>query len=125
MLDPWRLLAMLAARTSRSGSVDDHAGAISRPWQLAKETVTLDRLSAGRLIFGVGLGSPARADFRIFHEPTDARVRAELLDEGLDVLAGLWAGRSSPTGAGTTDADRLSVAGTGASVPGPRSTTRS
>jgi alkanesulfonate monooxygenase SsuD/methylene tetrahydromethanopterin reductase-like flavin-dependent oxidoreductase (luciferase family) len=63
-----------------------------RPWQLARETTTLDRLSNGRLILGVGIGSPAYGDFGIFHEPADERERAELLDEGLDVLAGLWSG---------------------------------
>jgi alkanesulfonate monooxygenase SsuD/methylene tetrahydromethanopterin reductase-like flavin-dependent oxidoreductase (luciferase family) len=63
-----------------------------RPWQLARQTASLDRLSGGRLILGVGIGSPAYGDFGIFHEPSGDRVRADLLDEGLEVLNGLWSG---------------------------------
>ncbi len=63
-----------------------------RPWKLAKEVTTLDLLSGGRVILGVGLGSPAQGEYGLFGEPTGARERAELLDEGLDVLAGLWTG---------------------------------
>jgi alkanesulfonate monooxygenase SsuD/methylene tetrahydromethanopterin reductase-like flavin-dependent oxidoreductase (luciferase family) len=65
-----------------------------RPWQLARQTATLDRLSGGRVILGVGIGSPAYGDFGIFHEPTGDRERAGLLDEGLDVLVGLWSGET-------------------------------
>jgi alkanesulfonate monooxygenase SsuD/methylene tetrahydromethanopterin reductase-like flavin-dependent oxidoreductase (luciferase family) len=63
-----------------------------RPWQLARQSATLDVLSGGRLILGVGIGSPAYGDFGIFHEPTGDRERAELLDEGLAILDGLWTG---------------------------------
>jgi alkanesulfonate monooxygenase SsuD/methylene tetrahydromethanopterin reductase-like flavin-dependent oxidoreductase (luciferase family) len=63
-----------------------------RPWQLARQITSLDRLSGGRVIFGVGIGSPAYGDFGIFHEQSGDRVRAEMLDEGLDVLNGLWSG---------------------------------
>ena len=68
---------MIAARTSRIrlGTMITPVPR-RRPWQLAKETVTLDRLSGGRLILGAGIGSPARGDFGIFHEPVGARVRA-------------------------------------------------
>ena len=93
VLDPWPLLAVLASQTSRIrlGTLITPVPR-RRPWQLAKETVTVDRLSNGRLILGVGIGSPPYADFGIFHEPTSGRVRAGLLDEGLEVLTGLWTG---------------------------------
>jgi alkanesulfonate monooxygenase SsuD/methylene tetrahydromethanopterin reductase-like flavin-dependent oxidoreductase (luciferase family) len=93
IVDPWLVLAVVAASTSRIrlGTMITPVPR-RRPWQLARETTTLDRLSNGRLILGVGIGSPAYGDFGIFHEPSGERVRAELLDEGLDVLAGLWSG---------------------------------
>jgi alkanesulfonate monooxygenase SsuD/methylene tetrahydromethanopterin reductase-like flavin-dependent oxidoreductase (luciferase family) len=91
--DPWLVLAVVAARTSRIrlGTMITPVPR-RRPWQLARQTATLDVLSGGRLILGVGIGSPAYGDFGIFHEPTGDRVRADLLDEGLAVLAGLWTG---------------------------------
>jgi len=94
IVDPWQVLAVVAARTSRIklGTMITPV-ARRRPWKLAKEVTTLDLLSGGRVILGVGLGDPARAEFGLFGEPTDRRVRAELLDEGLDVLAGLWTGQ--------------------------------
>ena len=93
IVDPWLVLAVVAASTSRIrlGTMITPVPR-RRPWQLARETTTLDRLSNGRLILGVGIGSPAYGDFGIFHEPSGERERAELLDEGLDVLAGLWSG---------------------------------
>ncbi len=93
IVDPWQVLAAVAVNTTRIriGTLITPVPR-RRPWQLAKETTTLDRLSGGRLILGVGIGSPSRGDFGIFGEPADERVRAGLLDEGLDVLAGLWSG---------------------------------
>src|SRR4051812_26914331 len=57
--DPWVTLAAVAVATSRVliGPMVTPV-ARRRPHQLARETVTLDRLSAGRLVLGVGLGSP-------------------------------------------------------------------
>jgi alkanesulfonate monooxygenase SsuD/methylene tetrahydromethanopterin reductase-like flavin-dependent oxidoreductase (luciferase family) len=63
-----------------------------RPWKVARETASLDVLSAGRLVVGAGLGSQAQAEFAAFGDDADARVRAEKLDEGLDILTGLWSG---------------------------------
>lgn len=61
-----------------------------RPWKVARETVSVDQLSDGRLTLGVGLGEPAKWDFGFMGEETDARIRAEKLDEGLAILKGLW-----------------------------------
>lgn len=91
--DPWMVLAAVATRTSRIklGTMITPVPR-RRPWQLARQTATLDVLSGGRVILGVGLGSPAYGDFGIFHEPSGDRIRAEQLDEGLAVLEGLWTG---------------------------------
>jgi alkanesulfonate monooxygenase SsuD/methylene tetrahydromethanopterin reductase-like flavin-dependent oxidoreductase (luciferase family) len=95
IIDPWLPLAVIAVRTSRIklGTMITPVPR-RRPWQLARQTATLDRLSGGRVILGVGIGSPAYGDFGIFHEPTGDRERAGLLDEGLDVLVGLWSGET-------------------------------
>ena len=63
-----------------------------RPWVLARQTATLDCLSGGRLMLGVGLGEPGETEFTAFGEEADIRVRAQKLDEGLAILAGLWTG---------------------------------
>ena len=93
IIDPWLVLAVVAARTSRIrlGTMITPVPR-RRPWQLARQTASLDRLSGGRLILGVGIGSPAYGDFGIFHEPSGDRARADMLDEGLAVLDGLWSG---------------------------------
>jgi len=91
--DPWIVLSAVAASTSqvRIGTAVTPV-ARRRPHVLAHEVATLDRLSGGRVIFGAGLGGSA-AEFGNFGEPTDAKVRAEMLDEGLDVMKQLWSGR--------------------------------
>lgn len=63
-----------------------------RPQKLAREITTLDRLTGGRMVLGVGLGAPIDDEFGTFGEPTDARVLARHLDEGLHVLDALWSG---------------------------------
>jgi len=93
--DPWLLLAGVALATERLrlGPMVTPL-ARRRPWKVARETVTLDRLSGGRLVLGVGLGEPAADEFGSFGEPTDPRVRAAMLDEGLEVLTRLWSGET-------------------------------
>lgn len=93
VVDPWVALAGIAAATTRV-----RIGALMtpvarrRPWKLARETATLDHLSGGRLVFGAGLGFPPDVEFGLFGEETDDRLRADRLDEGLAILAGLWTG---------------------------------
>jgi probable F420-dependent oxidoreductase len=90
--DPWVILSAVASATGRI-----RIGALvtpiarRRPIKLAREVVTLDHLSGGRLVFGAGLGGTDE-EFAQFGEDADHRMRAEKLDEGLDVLAGLWSG---------------------------------
>ncbi len=64
-----------------------------RPWTLASQAITVDQISGGRLALGVGIGDGDSADFHRFGEPADARKRAEILDESLEVLVGLWSGQ--------------------------------
>jgi alkanesulfonate monooxygenase SsuD/methylene tetrahydromethanopterin reductase-like flavin-dependent oxidoreductase (luciferase family) len=88
--DPWVLLGAIAARTTRVrlGAMV-FAPARRRPWKLAKEAVTVDRLSGGRLVVPVGLGALDDAGFGTVGEATGARARAERLDETLAILDGL------------------------------------
>ncbi len=62
-----------------------------RPWDVAGKSATLDELSNGRLVISVGLGAPDTG-FENFGEATDIVTRAELLDESLDIITGLWKG---------------------------------
>jgi alkanesulfonate monooxygenase SsuD/methylene tetrahydromethanopterin reductase-like flavin-dependent oxidoreductase (luciferase family) len=63
-----------------------------RPWKVARELASLDVLSGGRATFGAGLGSLAFQEYEAFGEQGDAKVRAERLDEALEVVVGLWSG---------------------------------
>lgn len=92
MVDPWIALAAIALRTRaiRLGMLVTPLPR-RRPWMVARQAVSLDHLSNGRLIFGAGAGG-GYFDFEALGEPTDARTLAAMLDEGLDVVAGLWSG---------------------------------
>lgn len=89
----WVLLGAIARSTARV-AIGTLVTPLSRrrPWQVAKELITLDHLSAGRAVLGVGLGETPESDFAAFGEPDGARDRAVLLDEGLEVLDGLLRG---------------------------------
>jgi alkanesulfonate monooxygenase SsuD/methylene tetrahydromethanopterin reductase-like flavin-dependent oxidoreductase (luciferase family) len=97
--DPWITLSAVAAATHRLviGPLITPL-ARRRPHRLARETVTLDHLSHGRLILGVGLGSERTGEFdpSRFGEEGDPRERARLLDEGLARLLAYWDGAFEP-----------------------------
>jgi alkanesulfonate monooxygenase SsuD/methylene tetrahydromethanopterin reductase-like flavin-dependent oxidoreductase (luciferase family) len=94
-VDAWVLLAAAAARTARV-----RLGTLltplpwRRPWKVASQVVTLDQISGGRAILTVGLGA-LTTDLPLTGEVTDLRARAERLDEGIDLIRGLWDGQMS------------------------------
>jgi alkanesulfonate monooxygenase SsuD/methylene tetrahydromethanopterin reductase-like flavin-dependent oxidoreductase (luciferase family) len=94
MTDPWIALAAAAVATQRV-----RLGALitplarRRPWKFARETASLDHLSGGRLVVGVGAGG-GQEQFGDLGDEPDQRKRGEMLDEGLEVVTGLWSGES-------------------------------
>jgi len=92
--DAWVVMTAIAAETTRI-----RIGALltplsrRRPWKVASEVATLDHFSNGRLILAVGLGA-VDTGFANVGEETDRKIRAQMLDEALDVLDGLWTGES-------------------------------
>jgi alkanesulfonate monooxygenase SsuD/methylene tetrahydromethanopterin reductase-like flavin-dependent oxidoreductase (luciferase family) len=92
-VDAWVALTAAAMRTSRI-----RLGTMltplprRRPWDLAGQTAALDNLSGGRVILSVGLGA-VHEGWLAFEPDPGRRARAEMLDEGLAVLAGLWRGQ--------------------------------
>jgi alkanesulfonate monooxygenase SsuD/methylene tetrahydromethanopterin reductase-like flavin-dependent oxidoreductase (luciferase family) len=91
--DPWIALAAIACNTERI-----QFGPLivplprRRPWKVAREAVSLDHLSKGRLILGVGIGAPPDVEFDFFGEESSEKVRADMLNESLDIIQGLWSG---------------------------------
>jgi alkanesulfonate monooxygenase SsuD/methylene tetrahydromethanopterin reductase-like flavin-dependent oxidoreductase (luciferase family) len=92
MVDPWVSLAAVATATERVvlGPMVTPL-ARRRVSVVARQSVTLDRLSGGRLRLGVGLGAPAD-EFTRFGEDADPKRRAAILDESLEALGRLWSG---------------------------------
>jgi alkanesulfonate monooxygenase SsuD/methylene tetrahydromethanopterin reductase-like flavin-dependent oxidoreductase (luciferase family) len=95
--DPWVALAAIACSTQelRLGPMVTPLSR-RRVHKLARETVTLEHLSRGRLTLGVGLGSDRNNELEAFGEVVDARERARLLDRGLEGLSEFWSGEFQP-----------------------------
>jgi len=91
--DPTVALAVIAKETSslRFGPIITPL-ARRRPWKLARELVSLDHLSGGRLVFGTGLGEPGNLEFSVFGEDSSGKIRAKKVDEGLQILDSLVRG---------------------------------
>jgi alkanesulfonate monooxygenase SsuD/methylene tetrahydromethanopterin reductase-like flavin-dependent oxidoreductase (luciferase family) len=92
-VDAWVTLGLAAARTStiRLGTLLTPPSR-RRPWELASQVATVDRVSNGRVTLSVGLGA-IDSGFDTFGEECDRRTRAELMDECLAITCGLWAGQ--------------------------------
>jgi alkanesulfonate monooxygenase SsuD/methylene tetrahydromethanopterin reductase-like flavin-dependent oxidoreductase (luciferase family) len=91
-VDAWSLLAAMAARTSRV-----RLGTMltplpwRRPWKVASQVATVDQLSGGRAVLAVGVGALG-TELPDTGEETGIRPRAEMLDEGIDLIRTLWDG---------------------------------
>ena len=94
MSSAWPIMAAMALATKRIriGSLLTAIGR-RRPWELARDSVTVDHLSNGRLILPVGLGWAGDGAYTKAGMPSARKVRAEMLDEGLEIIDGLWSGR--------------------------------
>ncbi len=92
-VDAWSLLAAMATRTERV-----KLGTLltplpwRRPWKVASQVATVDELSGGRAILTVGVGAVS-TDLPLTGEDLDLRTRADMMDEGIDLMRELWAGR--------------------------------
>jgi len=97
LADPWVALGAIAIATERL-RLGPMVTPLSRRrvQKVARETATLDRLSRGRLTFGVGLGGAENIELEPFGEEVVARRRAQMLDEGLARLTAYWAGEFEP-----------------------------
>jgi alkanesulfonate monooxygenase SsuD/methylene tetrahydromethanopterin reductase-like flavin-dependent oxidoreductase (luciferase family) len=95
--DPWIALSAIACATEKVT-----IGPLVTPLprrrvhKLARETATLDLLSGGRLVLGVGIGGDKHGEFGPFGDVADARKRADMLDEGLERLTAYWGGEFEP-----------------------------
>lgn len=93
IVDPWVALTAAAVATTQV-----QLGPLvtplprRRPWNVAKAAVSLDHLSGGRVVLGVGSGTPRGPEFSAFGEETDARRRGDMLDEGLAIIRAAWSG---------------------------------
>ena len=89
--DPWVLLGAIAAATERVvlGTLVTPLSR-RRPTTLAKQVITLDHLSKGRAVLGVGLSEPPERDFADLGDDADPRTRAARMDESLAVLYGMF-----------------------------------
>jgi alkanesulfonate monooxygenase SsuD/methylene tetrahydromethanopterin reductase-like flavin-dependent oxidoreductase (luciferase family) len=97
VLDPWVAMAAIAMTTEQilTGPMVTPLSR-RRPHKLAREAVTLDLLSNGRLVLGVGLGSDRHGELAPFGEVHEPRAQAALLDDSLAHLQRYWDGEFEP-----------------------------
>ena len=102
--DPFVTLAAIASATN-----DIRLGTMvvalprRRPQLVAQAATSLDRLSGGRMVLGLGLGVDSYGEFSVFDEPAaDDRARGRALDVGIDALLPMLAGQPVPGAGGRT-----------------------
>ena len=94
VVDPWIALTAAACATERI-----RLGTLvtplprRRPVVVARQSVTLDRLSRGRLVLGVGIGG-GPFEWEYCGEQPDLATRGDMLDEHLELLERLWTGET-------------------------------
>jgi probable F420-dependent oxidoreductase len=91
VLETWTLLTWIAASTSRISLFSDVLGLPYRnPALTAKMAESLDRLSGGRLLLGLGAGGNDE-EFRAFGVPVRGRAeKVAALEEALHIVRRLW-----------------------------------
>ena len=89
--ETWTLLTWIAASTSRVGLATEVLGLPYRaPSVVAKMAESLDRLSGGRLILGLGAGG-SDEEFRGFGLPIRSpREKIDALEEAIEIIRGMW-----------------------------------
>jgi alkanesulfonate monooxygenase SsuD/methylene tetrahydromethanopterin reductase-like flavin-dependent oxidoreductase (luciferase family) len=93
-VDPWMTLGAMAMKTARIklGPMITPLPR-RRPWNVARQAVTLDQMSGGRAVLGVGIGASwGTPEFTGYGEEENLSERGVMLDEGLEVIEGLWSG---------------------------------
>ncbi len=92
VLDSWSILAAIATQTNKlTLGTTVTPLARRRPMVVARQAITIEKLSGGRFILGVGLGGTE--EFKALGEEEDPKIRGEMLDESLEILKGLWSGK--------------------------------
>ena len=93
LADPWVALSAVATATTRV-RIGPMVTPLPRrrPVVVARQTATLDQLSDGRLVLGVGIGGDRSREFSATGEQVDDRLRGAMLDEALEVLQAAWSG---------------------------------
>ena len=102
--DPFVTLAAIAVATERV-AIGTMVAALPRrrPQLVAQATTSLDRLSGGRMVLGLGLGVDSYGEYSAFGEPAvDDRARAAALDAGIELLKPMLAGEPVPGAGGRT-----------------------
>jgi hypothetical protein len=101
LFDSFTLLAAIAQATKRI-RIGTTVSPLprSKPWNVARRLITLDQISNGRIILGVGLGGEESVDYERFGESGDPKILAKKLDESLEIIDGLTSGKpfSYPSG---------------------------